>query len=104
RSVNVVSVSTALTGLTSTAIRAAWGTITRNSSSRFAVNSPLKRLTPVRLRLGRARLETRPSRTGACRDESDGDRRACSLGRLRAIGRRSDQGDLLTNEFVRQRW
>src|SRR5262249_32543222 len=104
RSLNVVSVSTALTGLTSTAIRAAWGTITRNSSSRFAVNSPLKRLTPVRLPPGRARLETRPSLTGSCGDENDGDRRACSLGRLRAIRRRGDHGDLPANQFGRQRW
>src|SRR5262249_41211306 len=55
-SLNVVSVVVALAGLTSTAIRAAPGTISRRNSSRFAVNSPLKRLIPVRLPPGRARL------------------------------------------------
>jgi hypothetical protein len=64
-SLNVVSIIGPLAGLTSTTIRAAPGTISRKSSSRFAVNSPLKLLTPVRLPPGRARLVTRPSLTGS---------------------------------------
>src|SRR5262245_16049789 len=41
------------------------GTSSRRSSSRFAVNSPLKILMPVTLPPGRARLATRPSLTGS---------------------------------------
>src|SRR6516165_1592038 len=37
----------------------------RRSSSRFAANSPARKLTPVRLPPGRARLATRPSLTGS---------------------------------------
>jgi ABC-type uncharacterized transport system substrate-binding protein len=37
------------------------GTSARNSSSRFAVNSPLKKLIPVKFPPGRARLATKPS-------------------------------------------
>src|SRR5262245_40507034 len=60
---SVVS-ETRLTELTITATRATDGTSSRRSSSRFAVNSPLTLLTPVRLPPGRARLATRPSLTG----------------------------------------
>src|SRR5262245_64208564 len=49
----------------STARRVAAGTSARNSSSRFAVNSPINKLTPVKLPPGRARLATRPSFTGS---------------------------------------
>jgi hypothetical protein len=54
-----------LAGLTSTATQAAPGTSSRKSSSRFAANSLLRKLTPVRLPPGRARLATRPSLTGS---------------------------------------
>jgi len=64
-SLNVISVFGALAGLTSTATRVAAGTISRRSSSRFATNSVVKILIPVRLPPGRARLATRPSRTGS---------------------------------------
>ena len=64
-SLTVVSVFAALAGLTSTATRVAAGTSSRSSSSRFAANSPLKKLMPVRLPPGRARLATRPSLTGS---------------------------------------
>src|SRR5262245_23104675 len=60
-----VVVLAVLAGLTSTAIREALGSISRSSSSRFAVNSVLRRLTPVRLPPGRARLATRPCLTGS---------------------------------------
>ena len=55
----------ALAGLTSTAMRAAAGTSSRSSSSRFAANSALRKLIPVTLPPGRARLATRPSLTGS---------------------------------------
>jgi hypothetical protein len=48
----------------STATRVAAGASSRKSSSRLAVNSELKKLTPVRLPPGRASLATRPSLTG----------------------------------------
>src|SRR6266478_3918410 len=64
-SLNVVSVFVAMAGLTSTATRAAPGTSSRRSSSRFATNSVETKLIPVRLPPGRARLATRPSLTGS---------------------------------------
>ena len=50
----------ALAGLTRTATRAIPGTISRSSPSRFAASSAMKKLTPVALPPGRARLSTRP--------------------------------------------
>src|SRR5262249_12006376 len=50
---------------TSTATRVAVGTISRRSSSRFATNSPVRKLTPVRLPPGRDRLATKPRLTGS---------------------------------------
>ena len=64
-SLKVDSAVVALAGLTSTATRVAVGTSSRKSSSRFAVNSPATKLTPVKLPPGRARLATRPSLTGS---------------------------------------
>ena len=52
-------------GLTSTVTRVAAGNSSRRSSSRFATNSTLTKLIPVRLPPGRARLATRPSLTGS---------------------------------------
>src|SRR6516162_6495154 len=103
-SLNVVSVVGAKVGLTSTAIRAAWGTISRKSSSRFAVNSPLKRLIPVRLLPGRARLGTRPSLTG-----SSPTMKTMGIVVVAALAASPelvlsarDHGDLSTNQFGRQ--
>jgi hypothetical protein len=48
-SFNVVSVVVALVGLTSTITRVAVGTSSRSNPSRFATNSELKKLIPVRL-------------------------------------------------------
>ena len=62
---NVASVIDAWAGLTSTAMRAAPGTNSRNSPSRLAARSAAKKLTPVRLPPGRAKLETKPSLTGS---------------------------------------
>ena len=64
-SLNVVSAFAVLFGFTSTAARAALGTSSRINPSRFAVNSPTAKLTPVRLPPGRARLATRPSLVGS---------------------------------------
>ena len=64
-SLNVTSVFGALAGLTSTATLVVAGTSSRRSSSRFATNSPTKKLIPVALPPGRARLATRPSWTGS---------------------------------------
>src|SRR6187431_2536105 len=47
------------------AIRTAAGTNSCRISSRLATSSELKKLIPVRLPPGRARLVTRPSRTGS---------------------------------------
>jgi AAA domain len=54
-----------LAGLTSTATRAACGTSTRRSSSRFPASSEVRILTPVMLPPGRERFVTRPSRAGS---------------------------------------
>ena len=54
-----------MAGLTSTATRTALGTNSCRSASRFAANSLEKKLIPVRLPPGRARLATRPSLTGS---------------------------------------
>jgi hypothetical protein len=51
------------TASTRTSRLQALGSISRSSSSRFAVNSVLTRLTPVRLPPGRARLAARPCLT-----------------------------------------
>src|SRR5262245_49335506 len=64
-SLNVVSTFVAFAGLTRTAMRAAPGTNSRSSPSRFAVNSPMRKLMPVKLAPGRPRLDTRPSLTGS---------------------------------------
>src|SRR5262249_4581242 len=61
----VVSATEALDGFTSTAIRTAFGTKSCRSRNRLAANSELKKLMPVALPPGRARLATRPSRIGS---------------------------------------
>jgi hypothetical protein len=62
---NVVSALEALLGLMSTAKRTALGTKSCKSRSRLAATSREKELKPVALPPGRARLATRPSRTGS---------------------------------------
>jgi hypothetical protein len=61
----IVDPKSGLVGLTSTATRAAAGSNSCRSSSRFVANSSAKKLTPVRLPPGRARLATKPSLTGS---------------------------------------
>src|SRR5262249_31803230 len=62
---NVDSVLMALVGLTSTATRTALGTSSRNRPSRLARTSEVKKLMPVALPPGRARLATKPCATGS---------------------------------------
>src|SRR6516165_629406 len=62
---NVVSVVEELPGLTSTAIRTALGTRSCSRPNRLATISADKKLMPVALPSGRARLATRPSLTGS---------------------------------------
>src|SRR6516162_3508940 len=72
-SASVDDVLTVLLGFISIATRTAAGTSSRRSPSRFAFTSAVKKLIPVALLPGRARLATRPSLTG-------------SSGTLKAIG------------------
>ena len=78
----VVSARVASAGLTSTAKRVAAGNSSRKSPNRLAANSAEKKLMPVALPPGRARLATRPSshRVGG-ETEDDRSGRGCSLGR-----------------------
>src|SRR5262245_34128252 len=62
---NVASVAAALAGLTSTAIRTALGTRSCSRPSRLATTSLKKKLMPVALPPGPARLATRPNLTGS---------------------------------------
>ena len=105
-SLNVVSAFAALAGLTSTATRAAAGTSSRRSSSRFAANSSTEKIDPgqVAARPGEAGDKTKPDRVFAD-DEDDRDRRGCRLGRQRRQGAsgRGDHGDPPANQFGRQR-
>jgi hypothetical protein len=58
---NVDAAFVASAGLTRTATRTARGSSSCSRSSRFAANSPMKKLIPVMLPPGRARLATRPA-------------------------------------------
>ena len=62
---SVASAVEVLVGLTSTAIRTALGTRLCRSPSRLAATSARKKLMPVALPPGRARLATRPILTGS---------------------------------------
>ena len=62
---SAVSACAWLAGLTSAATRAAAGTSSCRIASRFATSSPVRKLMPVMLPPGRARLVTRPSFTGS---------------------------------------
>jgi hypothetical protein len=62
---NVVPATAASAGLTRTATRAVPGTSSRSNSNRFADKSIARKVMPVRLPPGRARLATRPRLTGS---------------------------------------
>src|SRR5215467_13067339 len=88
-------------GLTSTATRLAAGTNSRRSSSRFAANSSVRRLMPVRFPPGRARLATRPLSAGSAPiKETIGIVVVAAFAADAAV---PDHGDLFTNQFGRQR-
>ena len=97
--------SRALAGLTSTATRVAAGTSSRRSSSRFATNSAVKKLMPVRLPPGRARLATRPSLTGSsATPKTMGIVVVAALAaNAAATSARGDHGNPSANQFGRQR-
>jgi len=54
-----------LSGLSSTAIRDAWGTVSLSNSNRFPLSSGLMDVSPVRFPPGRATLAMSPFSTGA---------------------------------------
>src|SRR5437868_9993102 len=70
-----------LAGLRSAATRTAPGTSARRYSRRLDAVSAAKKLTPVMLPPGRARLATRPTFTGGARMENDRDHRGSRFGR-----------------------
>src|SRR5258708_375678 len=91
-SLSVDSAPVGKTASPSTAMRVAPGANSRRSSSRFADTSDTKKLTPVKLPLGRARLvdQAQPDRVlGGEKDNRDG--RGCRLGGDRCG--RSGRGD-----------
>jgi hypothetical protein len=82
--------------------RVAAGTISRNSSSRFAVTH-LEKIYPVRLPPGGARLATRPSLTGSSPIlNTMGNRLGCRLG-LQRRGRTNDDRNSPANQFGGER-
>src|SRR5262245_36470780 len=99
KSLIVFSVLVTLAGLTSTATRTAAGTSSRRSSSRFAVNSTLKKLIPVRLPPGRATLVTRPSLTGSSETA-----KTTGIVAVAALAAGGDDSDLPANQVGRQLW
>ena len=102
---NVDLATQALAGLTSTAIRTALGTKSCRSRRRLATTSWVKKLMPVALPPGRARLATRPSWTGSSATAED-DRNGCgrSFGRKssRRVGGRRDHGHLSAHQIGQQ--
>src|SRR6516162_6780780 len=104
-SLKMASAIGGLAGLTSTAIRAALGTRSWKSPSRLAATSLVKKLMPVALPPGRARLATRPSVTGSANAEDDRDRCGRSFGRLGSggVAGRNDNGDAAADEVSHER-
>src|SRR5436190_1414168 len=89
----------------STAIRVALGTSSRKSPNCFAPSSPVKKLIPVRLPPGRARLATRPSCTGSLpTPKTIGIVVVVSFGRERSkvAGWRGDNGHATAHEVSHQ--
>src|SRR5262245_53990586 len=104
---SMASVVVALAGLTSTAKRTALGTSSCKSPSRLVASSAAKKLMPVALPPGRARVTTRPIFDRVFTDaEDDRNRRGRSFGRKRggiAAGRRNN-GHATADEIGHQRW
>ena len=107
RSRNVTSAVQGWSGLTSTATRAAPGTSSCRSSSRFAVNSAARKLIPVTLPPGRARAgdKTKLDRVVADVEERSGSSWLPLLaanGAASASGR-DDEANPSANQFGRHR-
>src|SRR5215467_592657 len=104
-SCNSLGVST-LFGFMSTAIAVASGTSSRMSSRRLAISVSAKKVTPVALPSGRARLHTRPALTRSEPLEKTRNRRcrglSCESGSW-AAGR-SDHGHPAAHQVSDQRW
>src|SRR5262245_28698094 len=93
----------ALVGLTSTATRTALGTSSRNSPSRLARTSEVKKLSGVAAWPGKAGDQTMRDRVSA-NAKGDRDRRGRSFGRpRRRIANRSDNGDATADEVGHER-
>ena len=87
--------------LASTATRTAAGTSSRKSPSRFAITSTVKKLMPVALPPGRARLATSPSLTGSIpTPNAMGIARGRGFGRERGgVCRRCDHAHFLADQI-----
>src|SRR5262249_11357123 len=99
-SLTMFSVTAALPGLTSTAIRMAAGSSSRSSSNRFADNSVPKKIGPSQVAAGAGEAGDKTSLDGiVAGDENDGDRRGCCLGRQYRSGTsgRGNDSDLSAN-------
>ena len=92
-------------GLTSMAKRVVAGTSSRAKLSRFAINSPLRKLIPVRLPLGRAKLATSPLFTGSSAAmKTIGIGMVAALAASVAIRKCDDHRNLAANQIGRQLW
>src|SRR5262245_2997844 len=102
---NVASAMGGLAGLTSTAMRTALGTRSCSRPSRLAITSATKKLMPVTLPPGRARLVTRPSFHRIFDDAKyDGGRRGRSFGCKRSSSEgRGDHGHAAADEIGHDR-
>src|SRR5262249_15495511 len=94
-----------LFGVTRTATRAAWGTLSRSSPSRLAASSAIKMFTPVALPPRRARLPTKPSLTrvsAAAHTDRVGRGGNLCRARGRRIGARDDYVHLPADQIGNQ--
>ncbi|MEA3069732.1 MAG: hypothetical protein QOD29_1178 [Alphaproteobacteria bacterium] len=85
-------------------MRAVFGNSSRKSPSLFAISSAMKKLTPVALPSGRARLVTRPSLTGSLADTEhywNRRRRSFRGERRRSAGRRDNDAHVPMDEISR---
>src|SRR6516165_3769837 len=88
-----------------TATRTALGTSSCSSASRLATTSVVKKLMPVALPPGRARLATRPNSTGSSHAEDNRNCRCRRFGHDRniRITERGNHGHTTTNQVINKR-
>src|SRR5262249_9691905 len=96
---NVASAMGGLAGLTSTAMRTALGTRSCSRPSRLAITSATKKLMPVTLPPGRARLVTRPNFTGSSTTQITWGRGGRSFCKRRSSEGRGDHGHAAADEI-----